>query len=336
MNYLVPALALLSSLSVSASDIKVETRSTVSFLLRRIRQRHVSNPKQLRLSHRPILGLFHAVDMLQRVLLDGDEHAARRPQLVLQLLVPPRRRRAHMDRIVRPRLRKPAPPVPVHEAHDALPQQRTALRRLGHVGGCELDQLRDVLQADDLPVLCRGGASRNALSARAFLLDQLGQHVGQVARARANIQHARAGAEEREERLRGVGMHVRGADGGFVPDRLRAVGVRVPGSVVCAIDLERENDSISRCLWVVVLGLIVVVVLLHTYPLHGVADSRVLDDAIVVEVVNELSIGRTRAAPGHSEYVTGRPKPDVPYGVREAGEGLQDEVAAVVDMPSDW
>lgn len=76
----------------------------------------------------------------------------------------------------------------------------------------------------------------------AGLAYQLGQHVREIAGARADVEDAgrRAGfggGDEGEEFLDGGGVHVRGGNGGAVADGLGAVIVGGGGGVVCAVDL---------------------------------------------------------------------------------------------------
>lgn len=228
---------------------------------RRIRQRHVPDPKRLLPHHAPVLHLVDDPDML-RLLAHGDEEPARSPQLVHELFMRLFGRRADVDRVpvtlsfppsasiivivIAFILNEPQPPVRLDEPQPATLQHRSAVLALGDVGVGHVDEGLDVLHADDFSA----GA------------DEVGEHGGQVARAGADVQDAgaatrastggrvlrvlRVQVQEGQEGLGGHGVHVRGGDCGAVADSLGGVGVGARGGEVGAVDLDKGKRAV-RC-----------------------------------------------------------------------------------------
>lgn len=179
-----------------------------------------------------------------------------------------------MNSIVR---RTPLPALPsvaLHKFHPAILQQFPTLRAFPHIPLPYLDQRLDVFNA------------HNATAG----LDEVREHVREVARAGADVKDACAWAEVREEGLSGRGMHMRGADGGGVTERLWGVLIRRYGSVVGSIDLE----IIRLGCWVHSFGMSI-----DIYFLHGLSHAERGDQAVLEEVFDERIIRSARRMPGH-------------------------------------
>jgi hypothetical protein len=203
---------------------------------RRIRQRHIPNSHTLLL---PNIALFILVNHIDRLIpkaaltLHRDEHPAGTLQLVEQLRVKNLGRGTHVYGIVRSALRVALPSISTHKLHSTLLQHGAAVLAFRHVVPRQVDQRLDVIDAHDL------GARWDFVFFVRGTGDEVGEDVGEVAGAGADVEDAGGRVQEGEERFAGGGVHVGGGDGGVVTDGLGGVfvgGGRL-GAVMGAVDL---------------------------------------------------------------------------------------------------
>ena len=143
--------------------------------------------------------LIHHPDPLvtkAALFLDGDEHASGTLELIEELGVETLRRGTHVDGIVWSSLLVAFPAVAADELGSTFLQQRSSVLALGHVVRRESDERLDVVDPDHFPArldsVCVGGAG-----------DEVGEDMGEVAGAGADIEDASGGVEEGEERFAG-------------------------------------------------------------------------------------------------------------------------------------
>lgn len=166
--------------------------------------------------------------IISTLILHGYKHPPGTLQLMQELGMKALRRGSHMNRIVRPFLPVALSAISADESNVALFQQCSAVFALGHVVDRESDERWEVIDPYDL-----AAARWDFLFVAAGAGDEVGEDVGEVAGAGADVEDAGGGVEEGEERFTGGGVHVGGGDCGAVADGLG--GVFVGGGWVWAV-----------------------------------------------------------------------------------------------------